>query len=88
MTEFNNGAYLLKISPFQNKSLFGLWGISYFTPIKVINWSNHKTNHLIGKKRVLIYNDNYMSHDQGCLRSYMSCSNTSMLELITSSNLK
>nr|YP_010688937.1 NADH-plastoquinone oxidoreductase subunit 5 [Corylopsis platypetala]WBR73780.1 NADH-plastoquinone oxidoreductase subunit 5 [Corylopsis platypetala] len=38
---------------------------------------------------VLIYSDNYMSHDQGYLRffSYMSFSNTSMLGLVTSSNL-
>nr|YP_009228811.1 NADH dehydrogenase subunit 5 [Metanarthecium luteoviride]ALS19937.1 NADH dehydrogenase subunit 5 [Metanarthecium luteoviride] len=38
---------------------------------------------------VLIYSDNYMSHDQGYLRffSYMSFFNTSMLGLVTSSNL-
>nr|YP_009439852.1 NADH dehydrogenase subunit 5 [Gynostemma laxiflorum]ATG86634.1 NADH dehydrogenase subunit 5 [Gynostemma laxiflorum] len=38
---------------------------------------------------VLIYSDNYMSHDQGYLRffAYMSLSNTSMLGLVTSSNL-
>nr|YP_009570404.1 NADH-plastoquinone oxidoreductase subunit 5 [Anredera cordifolia]QBC66427.1 NADH-plastoquinone oxidoreductase subunit 5 [Anredera cordifolia]QBC66512.1 NADH-plastoquinone oxidoreductase subunit 5 [Anredera cordifolia]QSQ87027.1 NADH-plastoquinone oxidoreductase subunit 5 [Anredera cordifolia] len=38
---------------------------------------------------VLIYSDNYMSHDQGYLRffAYMSCFNTSMLGLVTSSNL-
>nr|YP_010995260.1 NADH-plastoquinone oxidoreductase subunit 5 [Trollius buddae]WOZ18633.1 NADH-plastoquinone oxidoreductase subunit 5 [Trollius buddae] len=38
---------------------------------------------------VLIYSDNYMSHDQGYLRffSYMSFSNASMLGLVTSSNL-
>nr|YP_010729031.1 NADH dehydrogenase subunit F [Hesperantha coccinea]WEA82010.1 NADH dehydrogenase subunit F [Hesperantha coccinea] len=38
---------------------------------------------------VFIYSDNYMSHDQGYLRffSYMSFSNTSMLGLVTSSNL-
>uniref|UniRef100_UPI00315C76D8 NADH dehydrogenase subunit F n=1 Tax=Dryas alaskensis TaxID=2071455 RepID=UPI00315C76D8 len=38
---------------------------------------------------VLIYSDNYMSHDQGYLRffAYMSFSNTSMLGLVTSSNL-
>nr|YP_009577764.1 NADH-plastoquinone oxidoreductase subunit 5 [Fortunearia sinensis]QBG64733.1 NADH-plastoquinone oxidoreductase subunit 5 [Fortunearia sinensis]QKV44438.1 NADH-plastoquinone oxidoreductase subunit 5 [Fortunearia sinensis] len=38
---------------------------------------------------VLIYSDYYMSHDQGYLRffSYMSFSNTSMLGLVTSSNL-
>nr|ATI24801.1 NADH-plastoquinone oxidoreductase subunit 5 [Plukenetia volubilis] len=38
---------------------------------------------------VLFYSDNYMSHDQGYLRffSYMSFFNTSMLGLITSSNL-
>uniref|UniRef100_UPI003002556D NADH-plastoquinone oxidoreductase subunit 5 n=1 Tax=Hedyosmum orientale TaxID=226581 RepID=UPI003002556D len=37
---------------------------------------------------VLIYSDNYMSHDQGYLRffAYMSFSNTSMLGLVTSSN--
>ncbi|KAI3867852.1 hypothetical protein MKW92_039027 [Papaver armeniacum] len=38
---------------------------------------------------VLIYSDNYMSHDEGYLRffAYMSFSNTSMLGLVTSSNL-
>nr|YP_009246768.1 NADH-plastoquinone oxidoreductase subunit 5 [Epimedium dolichostemon]YP_009746457.1 NADH-plastoquinone oxidoreductase subunit 5 [Epimedium brevicornu]YP_010014528.1 NADH-plastoquinone oxidoreductase subunit 5 [Epimedium dewuense]YP_010014698.1 NADH-plastoquinone oxidoreductase subunit 5 [Epimedium simplicifolium]YP_010342715.1 NADH-plastoquinone oxidoreductase subunit 5 [Epimedium truncatum]QOI13493.1 NADH-plastoquinone oxidoreductase subunit 5 [Epimedium pubescens]QXO06900.1 NADH-plastoqu len=38
---------------------------------------------------VLIYSDNYMSHDQGYLRffAYMSLSNASMLGLVTSSNL-
>nr|YP_010727345.1 NADH dehydrogenase subunit F [Filipendula ulmaria]WDZ66882.1 NADH dehydrogenase subunit F [Filipendula ulmaria] len=38
---------------------------------------------------VLIYSDNYMSHDQGYVRffAYMSFSNTSMLGLVTSSNL-
>nr|YP_009569071.1 NADH-plastoquinone oxidoreductase subunit 5 [Ancistrocladus tectorius]QBC66343.1 NADH-plastoquinone oxidoreductase subunit 5 [Ancistrocladus tectorius] len=38
---------------------------------------------------VLIYSDKYMSHDQGYLRffSYMSFFNTSMLGLVTSSNL-
>nr|YP_009921970.1 NADH-plastoquinone oxidoreductase subunit 5 [Disanthus cercidifolius subsp. longipes]YP_010994582.1 NADH-plastoquinone oxidoreductase subunit 5 [Disanthus cercidifolius]QMS50462.1 NADH-plastoquinone oxidoreductase subunit 5 [Disanthus cercidifolius subsp. longipes]WOZ13314.1 NADH-plastoquinone oxidoreductase subunit 5 [Disanthus cercidifolius] len=38
---------------------------------------------------VLIFSDNYMSHDQGYLIffSYMSFSNTSMLGLVTSSNL-
>nr|YP_010425853.1 NADH dehydrogenase subunit 5 [Suaeda physophora]USL47502.1 NADH dehydrogenase subunit 5 [Suaeda physophora] len=38
---------------------------------------------------VLVYSDNYMSHDQGYLRffSYMSFFNTSMLGLVTSSNL-
>lgn len=38
---------------------------------------------------VLIYSDNYMSHDQGYLRffAYMSFSNISMLGLVTSSNL-
>nr|YP_009970825.1 NADH-plastoquinone oxidoreductase subunit 5 [Beilschmiedia purpurascens]QNE88095.1 NADH-plastoquinone oxidoreductase subunit 5 [Beilschmiedia purpurascens] len=38
---------------------------------------------------VLIYSDNYMAHDQGYLRffAYMSFSNTSMLGLVTSSNL-
>nr|WFG49830.1 NADH dehydrogenase subunit 5 [Caragana rosea] len=38
---------------------------------------------------VLIYSDNYMSHDQGYLRffTYMSFFNTSMLGLVTSSNL-
>nr|QQH14417.1 NADH dehydrogenase subunit 5 [Oxalis corymbosa] len=38
---------------------------------------------------VLIYSDNYMSHDQGYLRffAYMSFFNTLMLGLITSSNL-
>nr|YP_009993644.1 NADH-plastoquinone oxidoreductase subunit 5 [Gonystylus affinis]QNO35394.1 NADH-plastoquinone oxidoreductase subunit 5 [Gonystylus affinis] len=38
---------------------------------------------------VLIYSDNYMSHDQGYLRffAYLSLFNTSMLELVTSSNL-
>ncbi|AGO98570.1 TPA_asm: hypothetical protein HUJ06_000046 [Nelumbo nucifera] len=38
---------------------------------------------------VLVYSDNYMSHDQGYLRffAYMSFSNTSMLGLVTSSNL-
>nr|QIB71734.1 NADH dehydrogenase subunit 5 [Epipremnum aureum]WBP65485.1 NADH-plastoquinone oxidoreductase subunit 5 [Epipremnum aureum] len=38
---------------------------------------------------VLIYSDNYMSHDRGYLRffSYMSFSNASMLGLVTSSNL-
>nr|YP_009582229.1 NADH-plastoquinone oxidoreductase subunit 5 [Bixa orellana]QBK83764.1 NADH-plastoquinone oxidoreductase subunit 5 [Bixa orellana]QGS65397.1 NADH-plastoquinone oxidoreductase subunit 5 [Bixa orellana] len=38
---------------------------------------------------VLIYSDNYMSHDQGYLRFfvYMSLFNTSMLGLVTSSNL-
>nr|YP_009466754.1 NADH-plastoquinone oxidoreductase subunit 5 [Acrocomia aculeata]YP_010709768.1 NdhF [Acrocomia totai]YP_010884902.1 NdhF [Acrocomia intumescens]AUS84141.1 NADH-plastoquinone oxidoreductase subunit 5 [Acrocomia aculeata]WCS40896.1 NdhF [Acrocomia intumescens]WCS40982.1 NdhF [Acrocomia totai]WGM63324.1 NADH-plastoquinone oxidoreductase subunit 5 [Acrocomia intumescens] len=38
---------------------------------------------------ILIYSDNYMSHDQGYLRffAYMSFSNTSMLGLVTSSNL-
>nr|AVV65987.1 NADH dehydrogenase subunit 5 [Asarum delavayi] len=37
---------------------------------------------------VLIYSDNYMSHDQGYLRffAYMSFSNASMLGLVTSSN--
>ncbi|KAI3951973.1 hypothetical protein MKW92_033792 [Papaver armeniacum] len=38
---------------------------------------------------VLIYSDNYMSHDEGYLRffAYMSFSNTSMLGLVTSANL-
>lgn len=38
---------------------------------------------------VLIYSDNYMFHDQGYLRffAYMSFFNTSMLGLVTSSNL-
>lgn len=38
---------------------------------------------------VLIYSDNYMSHDEGYLRffAYMSLFNTSMLGLVTSSNL-
>lgn len=38
---------------------------------------------------VLIYSDNYMSHDQGYLRffTYMSFFNISMLGLVTSSNL-
>ncbi|KAI3887521.1 hypothetical protein MKX03_032030 [Papaver bracteatum] len=38
---------------------------------------------------VLIYSDNYMSHDEGYLIffAYMSFSNTSMLGLVTSSNL-
>lgn len=38
---------------------------------------------------VLIYSDNYMSHDQGYLRffAYMSLFNTSMLGLVISSNL-
>nr|YP_009868421.1 NADH-plastoquinone oxidoreductase subunit 5 [Biancaea sappan]QKG62816.1 NADH-plastoquinone oxidoreductase subunit 5 [Biancaea sappan]QPF96461.1 NADH dehydrogenase subunit 5 [Biancaea sappan] len=38
---------------------------------------------------VLIYSDNYMSHDEGYLRffAYMSFFNTSMLVLVTSSNL-
>nr|YP_009571223.1 NADH-plastoquinone oxidoreductase subunit 5 [Basella alba]YP_010139675.1 NADH-plastoquinone oxidoreductase subunit 5 [Gynura cusimbua]QBC66597.1 NADH-plastoquinone oxidoreductase subunit 5 [Basella alba]QQK55890.1 NADH-plastoquinone oxidoreductase subunit 5 [Gynura cusimbua]WLS54871.1 NADH-plastoquinone oxidoreductase subunit 5 [Basella alba] len=38
---------------------------------------------------VLIYSDNYMSHDHGYLRffAYMSFFNTSMLGLVTSSNL-
>nr|USG95813.1 NADH dehydrogenase subunit F [Girardinia suborbiculata subsp. suborbiculata]USG95898.1 NADH dehydrogenase subunit F [Girardinia suborbiculata subsp. suborbiculata]USG95982.1 NADH-plastoquinone oxidoreductase subunit 5 [Girardinia suborbiculata subsp. suborbiculata] len=38
---------------------------------------------------VLIYSDNYMSHDQGYLRffAYMSFFNMSMLGLVTSSNL-
>nr|YP_010733619.1 NADH-plastoquinone oxidoreductase subunit 5 [Rhodotypos scandens]ARC98399.1 NADH-plastoquinone oxidoreductase subunit 5 [Rhodotypos scandens]WEG92890.1 NADH-plastoquinone oxidoreductase subunit 5 [Rhodotypos scandens] len=38
---------------------------------------------------VLIYSDNYMSHDQGYLRffAYMSFFNISMLGLVTSSNL-
>nr|QVX29627.1 NADH-plastoquinone oxidoreductase subunit 5 [Pterodon abruptus] len=38
---------------------------------------------------VLIYSDNYMSHDQGYLRffAYISFFNTSMLGLVTSSNL-
>ena len=38
---------------------------------------------------VLIYSDKYMSHDQGYLRffAYMSFFNTSMLGLVTSSNL-
>nr|YP_010128334.1 NADH-plastoquinone oxidoreductase subunit 5 [Maclura tricuspidata]QPQ74943.1 NADH-plastoquinone oxidoreductase subunit 5 [Maclura tricuspidata]URQ17559.1 NADH dehydrogenase subunit 5 [Maclura tricuspidata] len=38
---------------------------------------------------VLIYSDNYMSHDQGYLRffAYMSFFNTSMVGLVTSSNL-
>nr|QWY89260.1 NADH-plastoquinone oxidoreductase subunit 5 [Testulea gabonensis] len=38
---------------------------------------------------VLIYSDNYMSHDQSYLRffAYMSFFNTSMLGLVTSSNL-
>nr|YP_010561072.1 NADH dehydrogenase subunit F [Rhamnus cathartica]UYW36343.1 NADH dehydrogenase subunit F [Rhamnus cathartica] len=38
---------------------------------------------------VLIYSDNYMAHDRGYLRffAYMSFSNTSMLGLVTSSNL-
>ncbi|RZC76883.1 hypothetical protein C5167_001031 [Papaver somniferum] len=38
---------------------------------------------------VLIYSDNYMSHDEGYLRffAYMSFSNTSMLGLVTSSDL-
>nr|DBA06643.1 TPA_asm: NADH-plastoquinone oxidoreductase subunit 5 [Melia dubia] len=37
---------------------------------------------------VLVYSDNYMSHDQGYLRffAYMSFFNTSMLGLVTSSN--
>nr|YP_010427682.1 NADH dehydrogenase subunit F [Gyrinops caudata]USN93084.1 NADH dehydrogenase subunit F [Gyrinops caudata] len=37
---------------------------------------------------VLIYSDNYMSHDQGYLRffAYLSLFNTSMLGLVTSSN--
>ncbi|KAA3488544.1 NADH dehydrogenase [Gossypium australe] len=37
----------------------------------------------------LIYSDNYMSHDEGYLRffAYMSLFNTSMLGLVTSSNL-
>lgn len=39
---------------------------------------------------VLIYSDSYMAHDQGYLRlfNYMSFFNTSMLGLVTSSNLK
>nr|YP_009769801.1 NADH-plastoquinone oxidoreductase subunit 5 [Templetonia retusa]QIT00503.1 NADH-plastoquinone oxidoreductase subunit 5 [Templetonia retusa] len=39
--------------------------------------------------QVLIYSDNYMSYDQGYLRffAYMSFFNTSMLGLVTSSNL-
>nr|YP_009993736.1 NADH-plastoquinone oxidoreductase subunit 5 [Phaleria macrocarpa]QNO35486.1 NADH-plastoquinone oxidoreductase subunit 5 [Phaleria macrocarpa] len=38
---------------------------------------------------VLIYSDNYMSHDEGYLRffAYLSLFNTSMLGLVTSSNL-
>ena len=38
---------------------------------------------------VLIYSDNYMSHDQGYLRffAYLSFFNASMLGLVTSSNL-
>nr|YP_010505903.1 NADH-plastoquinone oxidoreductase subunit 5 [Chrysosplenium forrestii]UXE34705.1 NADH-plastoquinone oxidoreductase subunit 5 [Chrysosplenium forrestii] len=38
---------------------------------------------------ILIYSDNYMSHDQGYVRffTYMSFFNTSMLGLVTSSNL-
>ncbi|TYI63551.1 hypothetical protein E1A91_D09G026400v1, partial [Gossypium mustelinum] len=38
---------------------------------------------------VLIYSDNYMSHDEGYLRffAYMSLFNTSMLGLVTSCNL-
>nr|YP_009557589.1 NADH-plastoquinone oxidoreductase subunit 5 [Macarthuria keigheryi]QBC72351.1 NADH-plastoquinone oxidoreductase subunit 5 [Macarthuria keigheryi] len=38
---------------------------------------------------VLIYSDNYMAHDQGYLRffAYMTFFNTSMLGLVTSSNL-
>jgi len=38
---------------------------------------------------VLIYSDSYMSHDQGYLRffTYLSIFNTSMLGLVTSSNL-
>ncbi|XVF55771.1 hypothetical protein PTKIN_Ptkin06aG0064000 [Pterospermum kingtungense] len=38
---------------------------------------------------IFIYSDNYMSHDQGYLRffAYMSLFNTSMLALVTSSNL-
>ena len=38
---------------------------------------------------VLIYSDNYMSHYQGYLRffPYMSLFNTSMLGLVTRSNL-
>lgn len=38
---------------------------------------------------VLVYSDNYMSHDQGYLRffAYMSFFNSSMLGLVTSSNL-
>ncbi|XAR60888.1 Polyphosphate kinase, partial [Bertholletia excelsa] len=38
---------------------------------------------------VLIYSDNYMSHDRGYLRffAYMSFFSTSMLGLVTSSNL-
>ena len=38
---------------------------------------------------VLIYSNNYMSHDQGYLKffAYMGFFNTSMLELVTSSNL-
>nr|YP_008994449.1 NADH-plastoquinone oxidoreductase subunit 5 [Viviania marifolia]AGV02878.1 NADH-plastoquinone oxidoreductase subunit 5 [Viviania marifolia] len=38
---------------------------------------------------VLIYSDNYMSHDQGYLKffAYMNLFNTSMLGLVTSSNL-
>nr|ATL22496.1 NADH-plastoquinone oxidoreductase subunit 5 [Neocinnamomum lecomtei]WJZ09946.1 NADH-plastoquinone oxidoreductase subunit 5 [Neocinnamomum sp. ZC-2023a]WJZ10027.1 NADH-plastoquinone oxidoreductase subunit 5 [Neocinnamomum sp. ZC-2023a] len=38
---------------------------------------------------VLVYSDSYMSHDQGYLRffAYMSFFNTSMLGLVTSSNL-
>nr|UFA47124.1 NADH-plastoquinone oxidoreductase subunit 5 [Oxytropis aciphylla] len=38
---------------------------------------------------VLFYSDNYMSHDQGYLRffTYLSLFNTSMLGLVTSSNL-
>nr|YP_010223669.1 NdhF [Zanthoxylum esquirolii]QQO79965.1 NdhF [Zanthoxylum bungeanum]QQO80052.1 NdhF [Zanthoxylum bungeanum]UCL27827.1 NdhF [Zanthoxylum esquirolii] len=39
--------------------------------------------------QVLVYSDNYMSHDQGYLRffAYMSFFNASMLGLVTSSNL-
>uniref|UniRef100_A0A3Q7FHT2 NADH-Ubiquinone oxidoreductase (complex I) chain 5 N-terminal domain-containing protein n=1 Tax=Solanum lycopersicum TaxID=4081 RepID=A0A3Q7FHT2_SOLLC len=38
---------------------------------------------------VLIYSDNYIAHDQGYLRffAYMSFFSTSMLGLVTSSNL-
>ena len=38
---------------------------------------------------VLIYSDNYMSHDQGYLRffAYLSFFNASMLGLVTGSNL-